>query len=398
MVAELGLAGLPPPRAPATTGASPSPEPAHEQPRPGHHQRLPRGRQRRRHRPPAATAREAAGRLFGAPRAAHRAATHGRPVDLFRPHGPGRLRRGPGHRCAAAPAHRPGHGDLPLRGRDPASRLAGQRAGHPPRRYQPDGLRPRHRAFRARNAAAARASAPARRPATVAGPARRRRGGRAGVPALPRRRHPQHPRQRRAAAGDDGRGLWPALAGAHLCADALRRGRACRGPEPGAARGAGARGVPGPRQRADRRRSRARARAGPCCTPGPPPCCAPAPRRALPSSAVRRWAGVTSSGTSCPHGPTALPRPSATGPAAASRACLATAKSSSCCRADRGRRKVEAWPGGGSKAPAPRAKSPGAALHGAPQVGLRPVSGRSQARLRAAVPPAPHGGRSAPSR
>ncbi len=79
-------------------------------------------------RRPAARSR----RLLRAPRVARGRAADGGPVHLLRSHGPGRVRGGRGRRRAAAPAHRPRHGHLPLRGRVHASRQPGLCAADPP--------------------------------------------------------------------------------------------------------------------------------------------------------------------------------------------------------------------------------------------------------------------------
>ena len=71
------------------------------------------------------------------------------PVRVLRPDGPDAVLRGAGPRRAAAPAHRPGHRDLPVRRRDPAPRQPGHAAADPPGRHELDDRGPRHRALRA---------------------------------------------------------------------------------------------------------------------------------------------------------------------------------------------------------------------------------------------------------
>ena len=104
---------------------------------------------------------------------------------------------GHGHRRAAASAHRPRDGDVPVRGRDHASRQPRLGAADPPGRRELDDRRARHRALRAHaaRACARPARALARHP-DRGWRCRRARGGRAALRAL---RTAETPPERRAA-------------------------------------------------------------------------------------------------------------------------------------------------------------------------------------------------------
>jgi hypothetical protein len=80
------------------------------------------------------------------------------PVRVLRPLRPGDRAAGRQPRRAAASAHRAGHGELPVRGRDDAPRQPGHHAAHRARRHQLDVVRRRHRAL------GAQARRPAARP------------------------------------------------------------------------------------------------------------------------------------------------------------------------------------------------------------------------------------------
>ena len=67
---------------------------------------------------------------------------------FFRPYRTRRLRSRQRHRCAATPAHRHCHSDLPVRRRNSAQGQPRLGSAHPPERYELDGRGTRHRAFR----------------------------------------------------------------------------------------------------------------------------------------------------------------------------------------------------------------------------------------------------------
>ena len=74
--------------------------------------------------------------------------------------GPDDVKRRPGHAGATASAHRPADRELAVRRAGAAPGQPGHGAADPPRRAQPDDLRPRHRAF---------GGVPAQRPAVLHG-------------------------------------------------------------------------------------------------------------------------------------------------------------------------------------------------------------------------------------
>ena len=118
-------------------------------------------------------------RLRGAPRAALGAPADGRAVHLLRSDGAGGVPARPGHRRAAASAHRARHRDLPVRGRDHPSRQPRHAAADPTGRGQLDDRRARHRPFRAHRARGAHGRRQAVRHPDLGGAARACRGDRA---------------------------------------------------------------------------------------------------------------------------------------------------------------------------------------------------------------------------
>ena len=111
-----------------------------------------------------------------------------RPVRLLRPLRADRRRPRRASRRPAASAHRPGDADLPVRGRDHASRLDRRGAADRARRGQLDVGRTRHRPLRANAEGFARPVAPHPRPAALGRFARGARGLGAVVPASAGRR------------------------------------------------------------------------------------------------------------------------------------------------------------------------------------------------------------------
>ena len=181
-------------------------------------------------------ARGRPGRDDRAARSALHQAADGRPVHLLRPDGAGGVPDRPGHRRAPPPAHQPRDADLPVRGRDPAPRQPGDRAGDPTRCGELDVRRARHRPFRAHERGAPpQGPAPVRHP-DLDGAAGRAGGGRPRVRAPWGGRAAHRRCRRRSGAADRGTGLRGRLAAGDRVRDALRR-RAARGGRPGADRG-----------------------------------------------------------------------------------------------------------------------------------------------------------------
>ena len=260
----------------------------------------------------------------------------GRSLRLLRRDGARAVPRRGRARRPASPPHRSRDGDLPVRGRDPASRQPRFSAGDPARRRQLDDRRPGHRALGTDAARVAAGARPAPRAAALVGASGSARGHGAGVLPPPREPPARSGAGRKPPARPRRLGLRRHVARADALVAVLRRRRDARrrrAAPPRRARGAGAlRARPG---RFPAARSAPAPGACSCSRRAPRRSFGPSPRCAPCSSAERRsTARDTSTGTSCRARASGSSRRSATGRKDASRRSPETKRTSSRCRSD----------------------------------------------------------------